>query len=67
MSIPVLTPEGIVLVKPHIGWNAVFSAKDRLRWANLYVHLLSKGVVPEKAEVKAFQQVWQLRDPHLVY
>lgn len=65
--IPVITPEGIQCVKPRIGWNSIFTARDKLRWANLYVHLLSKGHLAEMAEVQAFQQVWQLRDVHLIY
>jgi hypothetical protein len=65
--IPVITPEGIQLVQPRIGWNAIFTARDRLRWANLYVHLRARGHLPEKAEVQAFQQVWQMRDHHLIY
>jgi hypothetical protein len=67
MEIPVITKDGILSVKPRIGWNVIFTARDRLRWANLYVHLVSKGVLQERAEVQAFQQVWQLRDHHLVY
>ena len=67
MEVPVITPEGIVLVKPRIGWNVIFTGRDKLRWANLYVHLLSKGVLAERAEVQAFQQVWQMKDYHLVY
>ena len=65
--VPVITPEGIQLVQPRIGWNAIFTARDRLRWANLYVHLRARGHLPEKAEVQAFQQVWQMRDHHLLY
>jgi hypothetical protein len=45
----------------------MFTARDKLRWANLYVHLLAKGHLPERAEVQAFQEVWRLRDHHLVY
>ena len=67
MKVPVIHKQTIICVMPRIGWNAIFSAKDRLRWANLYVHLLDKGIAPEKAEVQAFQQVWQMRDYHLVY
>jgi hypothetical protein len=67
ITIPVITPEGIQLVRPRIGWNAIFTARDKLRWANLYVHLLAKGHLAEKAEIQAFQQVWQMRDYHLQY
>ena len=67
MDIPVVTPEGIQLVKPRIGWNVIFTSRDKLRWANLYVYLLSKGVLATQAEVQAFQQVWQMKDYHLVY
>jgi hypothetical protein len=67
MEIPVVTPEGIHRVKPRIGWNVIFTSRDKLRWANLYAHLLSKGVLAERAEVQAFQQVWQMKDYHLVY
>jgi len=67
MEIPVITKEGIRCVKPRIGWTVIFTARDRLRWANLYVHLVAKGHLSERAEVQAFQEVWRLRDHHLVY
>jgi hypothetical protein len=66
-AVPVLTPEGIVLVAPRIGWNAIFTGQDRVRWANLYMHLKRKGLSPEGAEREAFLLTWKTRDPALKY
>jgi hypothetical protein len=65
--VPVITPEGIVCVEPRIGWNAIFTGQDRVRWAHLYVHLKGKGMTSEAAEREAFLKTWRSREPSLVY
>jgi len=62
---PVIGPEGIEYCKPTGGFPLVFNSQDRLRWANLFQSLKKKGV--EKAEIQAFLQVYQIKDPHLRY
>jgi hypothetical protein len=65
--IPVMGPEGIIHVAPRSGFNLALSMKDRVRWANIFQSLRRKGMTIEKAEIQAFLQVYQLKDPHLTY
>jgi len=60
-------PEGIEFYKPTSGFNLSFNVHDRIRWAHIVQSLLKKGFVAEKAEVQAFLQVYQIKDPHLKY
>ena len=64
---PILGPEGIAYIQPVSGFSLAFSAKDRIRWAHIFQHLQRKGYSVEKAEIQAFLQVYQMKDPHLVY
>jgi len=60
-------PEGIEYVKPVAGFNLSFTTKDRVRWAYFFQSFKRKGLSTEKAEIQAFLQVYQLKDPHLSY
>jgi hypothetical protein len=63
----VLMPEGIQFVKPSIGFHPIYTKKDRIRWAHLYLHLQGTGVAKAKAEAAAFLEVWKMRDYALKY
>ena len=64
-SVPCLGPEGIEYSRPAAGFNLSFTTKDRIRWAHLFQSFKQKGLTAEKAEIQAFLQVYQLKDPHL--
>jgi hypothetical protein len=64
---PILGPEGIEYLEPKGGFNLVFNAKDRIRWAHLVQHLIKKGTSAEVAERQALQQIYQLKNPKLTY
>ena len=63
----VLTPEGIRSVKPSIGFHPIYTKKDRIRWAHLYLHLCQTGMAASKAEATAFLELWKMRDFALKY
>ena len=67
MEQAVLTPEGICLVKPAIGFHPIYTKKDRIRWAHLYLHLQGTGMAKPKAEAAAFLELWKMRDFALKY
>lgn len=66
-SIPCMGPEGIELYKPTSGFNLALTVRDRIRWSHIVQSLVKKGVSAEKAEIQAFLQVYQWKDPHLTY
>jgi hypothetical protein len=67
MQQAVLTPEGVRLIAPTIGFNPIYTKKDRIRWTAIYLHRLKKGMTKAKAEAAAFLEVWKMRDPHIIY
>jgi hypothetical protein len=67
MQQAVLTPEGVRLIAPTIGFNPIYTKKDRIRWTAIYLHGLKKGMTKAKAEAVAFLEVWKMRDPHIIY
>jgi len=60
-------PEGIEFYKPVSGFNLALTVQDRIRWSHIVQSLLKKGFAAEKAEIQAFLQVYQIKDPHLHY
>jgi hypothetical protein len=64
---PILGPGGIEYLEPTGGFNLVFTAKDRIRWAHLVQHMRQKGVSLEMAERRALQQIYQIKHPKLTY
>jgi len=64
---PVIGPEGVEYYGPKGGFPLAFQPQDRLRWAHLFQSFKRKGYLVEKAEIQAFLQVYQLKDPHLRY
>jgi hypothetical protein len=63
----VLTPEGIRSIQPTIGFHPIYTKKDRIRWAHLYLHLCTTGMPKLKAEAAAFLEIWKMRDFALKY
>jgi hypothetical protein len=66
MQQAVLTPEGVRCIAPSIGFHPIYTKKDRIRWAHLYLHLCKLGR-SKTAEAEAFLEVWKMRDSALRY
>ena len=55
------------MIAPTIGFNPIYTKKDRIRWTAIYLHGLKKGTPKAKAEAVAFLEIWKMRDPHIIY
>ena len=71
VSVPVpvfslLSPD-ITLIEPRSGWNPSLQSRDKLRWANLFVHERKKGLSVTEAEKVAFTEMYSQQIHGLIY